>query len=155
MSDCMVPCFKCGKALDRVFEYELQPSDGTSFATYGHYGSTFWDSFNGEEIVVIICDDCLNAHSNRIARHKRWVAVTCRDYSTKSSSLQVGRYWVEREPVPYFPGHSDEDGVSIDPEEIGEEKVSGFTVEWVANWRDLKDYLQREADADEERRGLT
>src|SRR5690606_14388202 len=59
-AEAMLPCFKCGKTLRNAFaEQENQPADGTEFRTYGHYGSTFWDSFDGEELVLNVCDDCL------------------------------------------------------------------------------------------------
>jgi hypothetical protein len=40
-------------------EADNQPYQGTEFRTEGHYGSTFWDSFDGEELVLNICDKCL------------------------------------------------------------------------------------------------
>lgn len=136
--DCMVPCFKCGKAVERVFESPLQPSEATTFQTYGHYGSTFWDAFAGEEIVVIICDDCLKAHADRIARHKRHVNIMAKDYSSNLDIL-VGRYWVKREPVPWFDGPEDDSGnIHVDPEQIGDEEIDGFPVEWVRSWREIK-----------------
>ncbi len=71
-----LPCFKCGKSLPHVFEGVTrppgleaggnQPYGGTEFRTQGHYGSTFWDSLDGEELVLNICDDCLRAHIDRL-----------------------------------------------------------------------------------------
>jgi hypothetical protein len=63
-----LPCFKCGKDLKNVFPTsENQPDGGTEFRTLGHYGSTFWDSFDGEELILNVCDDCLRVHSARLA----------------------------------------------------------------------------------------
>ena len=68
----MLPCFKCGTVLPSAIPgQENQPSGGTEFRTYGHYGSTFWDSFNGTELVLNICDDCLDAHADRLATQAR------------------------------------------------------------------------------------
>lgn len=72
MSDAMVPCFKCGMTLLNVFpDADNQPSSGTEFSTYGHYGSTFWDSFDGLELVLNICDACLRTHADRLATRKK------------------------------------------------------------------------------------
>lgn len=56
----LLPCFKCGVELENVFPdiTTNQPSEGTEFRTYGMYGSTFWDSFDGEELVLNVCDSC-------------------------------------------------------------------------------------------------
>lgn len=73
----MLPCFKCGRVLDNVFaDVDNQPYGGTEFRTYGHYGSTFWDSFDGEELVLNICDDCLREHSKRLAQHRRYQSAS-------------------------------------------------------------------------------
>lgn len=71
-TEAMLPCFKCGKTLLNAFEsQENQPSEGTEFRTYGHYGSTFWDSFDGEELVLNVCDNCLREHGDRLATQAR------------------------------------------------------------------------------------
>lgn len=143
---CMVPCFVCGEELDAAYEYELQPSDGTAFQTYGHYGSTFWDSFNGEELALIICDSCLRKHPERLARHKRFRKVVVMEppYQAKESQRMqartiVGREWLDHEPVPYFEGPEDEDEVEIEPEDVG--TLTGFHIEWVRNWPELKESM--------------
>lgn len=72
MSEAMVPCFKCGKTLENAFPGGgNQPSEGTEFSTVGHYGSTFWDNFDGVSLVLNICDDCLRAHTERLATRKK------------------------------------------------------------------------------------
>lgn len=70
MSDALLPCFKCGKVLENVFDdAENQPSGGTEFSTHGHYGSTFWDC--GDELLLNICDPCLNEHADRLATRRK------------------------------------------------------------------------------------
>lgn len=153
--DCMLPCFKCGSPVERVFEYELQPSDATTFTTYGHYGSTFWDDFVGEEIAIIICDSCLREHTDRIARHKRFRKIVVEyppmgDRGIVSHGI-VGREWLDHEPVPYFEGeHNDtEDQIVIEPEEVG--VLAGDRIEWVGNWQRTKEsVLECWADYDKE-----
>jgi hypothetical protein len=45
----------------------LMPSGGTLFYTYGHYGSTFWDSITGaDELQLVVCDACLKAKVNSL-----------------------------------------------------------------------------------------
>jgi hypothetical protein len=66
-----LPCFRCGRPLLNVFHTsENQPDGGTEFRTLGHYGSTFWDSFDGEELILNVCDDCLSDQRDRLAVQK-------------------------------------------------------------------------------------
>ena len=66
----MLPCFKCGKTLPNAFpNVENQPSGGTEFRTFGHYGSTFWDS-GYEALVLNVCDECLREHTERLGAQK-------------------------------------------------------------------------------------
>jgi len=119
--DALLPCFVCGKILENVFEHsENQPYAATEFRTYGHYGSTFWDSFDGEELVLNICDPCLEDRTGRLAQHKRYLPV-------RSSDGLVGRQWVER-PMVLYTGHTDDTAASVDDEEVGT-VMSGF--EWL------------------------
>lgn len=68
LPEAFLPCFKCGETLLNVFPDEgNQPSGGTEFRTYGHYGSTFWDSFDRTELILNVCDGCLRAHTDRLA----------------------------------------------------------------------------------------
>lgn len=127
----MLPCFACGKTLlNACAESENQPQEGTEFRTYGHYGSTFWDSFDGEELVLSICDDCLRRHSVRLAQHKRFRPVIVRAVG------MVGRQWVERPMVPYT-GHADDGAVRIDAEEIGSDLGS---IEWSSDAAALREH---------------
>ena len=56
-----LPCIRCGKELKNVFEdAENQPSDGTAFITYGHYGSTVFDPMDSSSCLELnVCDECL------------------------------------------------------------------------------------------------
>ena len=62
-----LPCFVCGKELVNVSsvgawdgDYLLnQPYDATAFHTSGHYGSTLFDSFTGNQWELAICNDCM------------------------------------------------------------------------------------------------
>jgi hypothetical protein len=138
--DAMLPCIICGTTLQNSYEGSInQPSEGTEFTTYGHYGSTFWDSFNGEELVLNVCDACLAKHPERLGRRKRFRRVVVTE--TISGILAqniVGREWLDRELVPYFDGPEDDDEVSIEPGEIG---VIKGNVEWVKDWREIKQRL--------------
>lgn len=62
------PCIVCGKELDECFNQAgmtgtvNQPSDGTAFNTWGHYGSTVYDPCipnQPDHIEVNVCDRCL------------------------------------------------------------------------------------------------
>lgn len=60
-----LPCIRCGKHLENAIENDdepelhNQPYNGTAFSTGGHYGSTVFDSFEGESIEINVCDTCL------------------------------------------------------------------------------------------------
>lgn len=142
--DVELPCIACGTVLDRVFDDPFMPSDGTQFTTYGHYGSTFWDSFDGEELVLIVCDDCLKAHTDRLARHKRYrkLVVDTPTSNGRFAPMIVGRAWLDRETLPYFDGPEDHDELEIGIEEIGSETLPGRN-EWASNWREIKANLVR------------
>lgn len=129
--EAMLPCFACGKTLMNAFkDSENQPREGTEFRTYGHYGSTFWDSFDGEELVLNICDDCLREHAERLAQHKRFKPVTT------TGRLVVGKHWVDRPMVPYT-GNTDNGEVKIEPEEIG---TAMPNTEWSDNAAELREF---------------
>lgn len=136
MSDAMLPCFKCGKTLRSVIEGgDNQPYGGTEFTTYGHYGSTFWDSFDGEQLVLNICDECLREHSERLGQQKRYLPVRT------DGHMEVGRQWVERPMVPYA-GSADDSAVIVEPEEIG----NIFGIDWNANIDELRERAQKLAN---------
>jgi hypothetical protein len=119
-----------------VPDVDNQPSEGAEFRTYGHYGSTFWDSFNGEELVLNICDECLRLHTSRLAQHKRFRPVIAPRMG------MVGKHWVDRPMVPYT-GNPDDGDVKIEPEEIGADLPN---TEWAANAEELRRYALEVAD---------
>ncbi len=54
-------CFKCEREITESVDAEInQPYGATTFMTYGHYGSTFYDEMSGRFLEINICDDCLN-----------------------------------------------------------------------------------------------
>ena len=125
-----LPCFKCGETLRNVFvEADNQPDGGTEFRTYGHYGSTFWDSFDGEELVLNICDDCLRAHAKRLGQQKSYLPVKCQGMTG------FGRLHVDR-PMVAYTGNPDGSTVEFDAEDLG----SDPDVEWAP------DILERRSD---------
>lgn len=135
--EAMLPCFTCGRKLLNVAidGDENQPSEGTEFRSYGHYGSTFWDSFDGEELVLNICDDCLRARADRLAQHKRYRPIRC------EGMVGFGRQWVDRPMVPYT-GNADDGEIIVEPEELGTH--IGANVEWVDDIEERKaDILRR------------
>jgi hypothetical protein len=133
--EAMLPCFVCGKTFQNAFpESDNQPYEGTEFRTYGHYGSTFWDSFDGEELVLNVCDDCLRAHPERLAQHKRYRPVKSYQVGT-GLPLMVGRHWVDR-PMVGYTGNADDGNLKIEPEEIGVLP----NIEWVDNIAELRAY---------------
>jgi hypothetical protein len=136
--DAMLPCIVCGRTLKNTFPDQNinQPSEGTEFQTYGHYGSTFWDSFQAEQIIINVCDDCLRERSDRIGRRKRYVDVV-----VKGKAIGVvGWKRVDHEMVPYFDGPEDDTQIVIKPEQIGDPAV-GVNVKWIPNWEQIKDAM--------------
>jgi hypothetical protein len=136
--EAFLPCFVCGKRLLNVFPdiSENQPSEGTEFRTYGHYGSTFWDSFDGEELVLNVCDPCLRERTDRLAQQKRYLPVSSHTYGSG-----MGRQWVERPMVPYT-GHTDPAKLLVDDDELG--TLPG--VEWETDYiADCKRYANKQA----------
>lgn len=135
--DAMLPCFKCGKTLPNVcpeFD-ENQPYGGTEFRTYGHYGSTFWDDFHGEELVLNVCDKCLTDYRVRLAQHKRFLPIRC------EGMTGFGRHWVDRPMVPYT-GHTDHTELTVEPEELGTNLPN---VEWVGDIEERKAFIMESA----------
>lgn len=69
------PCLLCGAVGEPAYngtqrnhplEYENQPYKATVFYTSGHYGSTFFDSFTGCQLVLTVCDECLRKNEDRL-----------------------------------------------------------------------------------------
>lgn len=68
MSKCSLTCFVCSMEFETAANdplFDEVPYAGTNFYTYGHYGSTCFDSIDGDKrLEIIICETCLNAKSN-------------------------------------------------------------------------------------------
>src|SRR5262245_53635627 len=67
MARCL-QCIACGRTLIQVMvESDVnQPYVGTSFKSYGHYGSTAFDPMNGHYLEINVCDLCLIQHTDRV-----------------------------------------------------------------------------------------
>ena len=132
MSYAMLPCLVCGKQLPSVVEgSDNQPYGGIEFTTYGHYGSTFWDNFYGEQLVLTVCDDCLRERKDRLGQQKRFQPVRC------EGMQGFGRRWVDRPMVP-FTGHTDDSEAHVLPEELGTDMLN---VEWEPDIQERKAHL--------------
>lgn len=82
-----LPCIRCGKKLEPVQEGYNQPYRGTTFISYGHYGSTIFDSMNEKYIELNICDECINEVANL-----GWV-ITVRKIVPKTETQYEARFW--------------------------------------------------------------
>ena len=64
-------CIKCDKPLPNLMEGQApskkrggtgnQPSGGSEFIAYGHYGSRITDTMGNTYHIINVCDDCLEA----------------------------------------------------------------------------------------------
>ena len=78
-----LPCFACGAYLVNICPgVDNQPDEGTEFRSRGHYGSTFWDSFDAKDLVLNICDRCLRSHKDRLAVQRTQIGPL-RPYDTE------------------------------------------------------------------------
>jgi hypothetical protein len=127
-----LPCFVCGRELPNVMEdCDNQPYEGTVFTTEGHYGSTFWDSFDCEELVLTICDACLRARTGRLGQQKRALPVRCAGMSG-FGELPVNR------PLVAYTGHPDTDSYEVDVEELGQDPK----VRWVPDIAERRKHME-------------
>lgn len=137
MSQYALPCFKCGQVLFNVSEdCDNQPSEGTEFRTTGHYGSTFWDVIDGnEDLILNICDACLNKHKDKLAQQKTYVMIRCEVFGG------LGRQRVDRPIVP-FTGHLDTSEWIVEIDELGTD-LPGGNVEWMPDIQERKAHLEQ------------
>jgi hypothetical protein len=134
-TNAFLPCFVCGATLPNAFvDADNQPAGGTEFRTHGHYGSSFWDDFDGDALVLNICDPCLCARTDRLGQQKSYLPVRC-------NGFQVGRQDVDR-PMVAYTGNADDSSVSVDPEELGTD-IDG--VAWFPGSAELREHRLREA----------
>jgi len=124
-----LPCLVCGNFLRNVFvDADNQPSEGTVFRTQGHYGSTFWDSFDGEDLVITVCDRCLRERSDRLGQQKVAQPVRCEGF------VGFGEQEVDR-PLVAYTGNPDKSELVVDVEDLGT-PIPG--VRWVSDIADRK-----------------
>lgn len=69
----LLTCFTCGRTLESAFPPDdKQPYAGTTFLTYGHYGSTVFDPMSEFcTLQVTLCDPCLVARRERVTLVER------------------------------------------------------------------------------------
>lgn len=140
-----VPCIICDKVVYKVFEgVENQPYEATNFQSYGQYGSTTWDPFDGSYLEINICDTCMRekaaAGKILVTRSHRPIIAAGTRY------LTVGREIVDR-PFMIWKGPEEElwledDVLYVEPEEVGTDM--GRNVEWLSVVRDFPDDWQGE-----------
>lgn len=91
-------CFKCLSLLKNAWrDAANQPSEGTCFITYGHYGSTAFDPMDGTYIEINICDPCLREGSENslVAMGQSSQPVVLSDRS------RIGSHKIQREIVEW------------------------------------------------------
>lgn len=117
MSRLALPCIKCGKPLENVSadEDENQPSGGTEFTSYGHYGSTIHDELFEEvrmQLVVNVCDTCIlraldagviqsRAEDNSIKLARHPIGDKERAWVLAQNEKHYGSAWGEDTPQDY------------------------------------------------------
>jgi len=114
MSDSALSCIVCGADLANVFPNTTnnQPMDGTAFTTSGHYGSTFFDPMDGQQLEINVCDPCLTKHKDRIAWRRATRAIEC-------ESTQVGFEYLGNPLVPYTGQDEFQEPREISLDELG------------------------------------
>ena len=111
--DALLPCIVCGAHLKNAFpSSDNQPSEGTAFRTSGHYGSTFFDSFDGQQIEINVCDPCLVKNTEKIGWRRAFRGIECED-------TQVGYERLDRPLVPYTGQDEQEDSMTVEVEQLG------------------------------------
>ena len=121
MSKFSLPCIVCEKPLQNVFGgSDNQPYCGTEFTTYGHYGSTIHDSYDGLhlddttgeaiQLVVNICDTCIvraidagviQGRSKTVALSRQPLTERERAWVLAQNEKTYGSAWGKDEPVDY------------------------------------------------------
>ena len=135
MSKNALSCIVCDKPLRNVTEdSDNQPYVGTSFSSSGHYGSTAWDSVDGELLEINVCDTCLlrAGQAGQVLRYRParprvkylapvpWQEDDARllHHTRKENEKEYGSAWGTDEP--YVPAYDD---VANDPFATEEEIV--------------------------------
>ena len=113
MSKDALPCIVCGARLSNAFpSSDNQPSDATAFSSHGHYGSTFFDSLDGQQIEINVCDPCLSKNTDRIGWRRAKRSIEC-------EGVPVGFEYLDRPLVPYTGQDEYEEPVTVEVEELG------------------------------------
>ena len=119
MSEYALPCIVCGKKLKNVFAGSNQPSDGIVVMTTGNYGSTVWDSMNGEFLEFNVCDPCLR----EAAEHRR-ILVARTQKPVNYGGFRVGSTKTPYRPVEWTPGMEPLDnGIEIDDDDLDDPRL--------------------------------
>ena len=121
--DAFLPCFVCGKKLENALDADNQPYGANVFRTDGHYGATFWDSFDYEDIVINVCTPCLETRKERIGQQKMYQPIRC------EGMTGFGRLSVDR-PLVAYTGKPDDTFAYVNEDELGTD-IPG--VEWVSD----------------------
>jgi hypothetical protein len=123
-----VSCIACGTELESSVgdSGENQPSDATTFRSYGQYGSTVFDPMDGSFLEINVCDRCLTLHQDRVLWGRDYKHVTACVGGQKFPSV-VGRTKAHRELTVWNPDIDYWESIEIEPEEVGVIK----DVEWL------------------------
>jgi hypothetical protein len=112
MSKDALACIACGARLGNVAAADNQPLDGLAFTTTGHYGTTFFDPMDGQQLEINVCDECLQKNTDKIGWRRAYREIEC-------EGVQVGLEYLDRPMVP-FTGQDDfEPPVSVGVEDLG------------------------------------
>lgn len=115
MSDEALPCVRCDVRLSNVMgDCDNQPIDGTAFTSGGHYGSTFFDPMDGQQIEINICDPCLV-----VLRDKQAIAWRQAYRDIKCAGVYVGREQLVRPLVPFTEQDEQHLEMDVDPSDLG------------------------------------
>ncbi|MBW3090723.1 hypothetical protein [Bifidobacterium miconisargentati] len=136
MNDTTAPfeltCLICGKTISLIeadlFAQDLTdrsflPNGAMELCSYGHYGTTFFDPCDGTQVAALICDECMEEHSNRLLyidkqRYLKPYNAAMRELEEQRKVKQDER---EVAPAPHLPTEEpqvDEDGYPIISEEL-------------------------------------
>lgn len=140
--DAYLPCLVCGRTLRNVFDgADNQPEEGTEFRTYGAYGSTFWDSFHEEELVLNVCDNCLRKHKDRLGQQKRHIPIA------HPYVGMVGRVRVDR-PLVAYTGSPDDTQYGVEPEQMGTDiyDTADVKAEWHDDIDNIREYVRKKEE---------
>lgn len=60
----LVPCFVCGKEMERVeSDHPMQSLHGVVCESHGNYGSSVLD---GDHVEFLVCDDCFQERRDKV-----------------------------------------------------------------------------------------